>query len=219
MLNENPPTGLRRFCALLVDAQEVMQIGVSHLLRTHHIDVVAACATCCDAVRLAQLHQPDLVVMETELPDGPSFDACRRIRAACPRAQVVFLTSRDCDTLRAQGMDAGAHGYLLKDVGARDLAGAIHAVLRRRLPIDIHAGLPALRRPASATEQATARPLLSPQECKIPPLVADGKTNKEIAGILGLSEKTVKNYLSNIYLKLQVSRRSQLAALFARHGN
>lgn len=199
-----------RIRALLVDGHEVMQIGISHALRTYHIDVVDACASGADAVRLAILHKPDLILMETELPDGSTLDACRKIRAACPGVQVIFLTSVDCEEARRRCLAAGSDGYLLKHFGARELADAIHALARPRSP----APAPERKKMPSAGAYA----LLSPQERKIPPLVADGKSNKEIAAILGLSDKTVKNYLSNIYLKLQVTCRSQLAAVYARHS-
>ena len=195
---------------LLVDAHEVMQIGISHALRTYHIEVVDACASAADAVRLALLYKPDLILMETQLPDGSPLDACRKIRLACPDAQVIFLTSVDCEDLRRRCLAAGSDGYLLKHFGARELADAIHTLARAR----DKAGAPARNKALLSG----AWFLLSPQERKIPPLVADGKTNKEIAEILGLSDKTVKNYLSNIYLKLQVSSRSQLAAVYARHS-
>lgn len=215
MLKNNVQTGPHRICALLVDTQEVMQIGISHVLRTYHIEVVGACATCSDAVRLALLHKPDLVLMDTQLPGGSTLEACRKIRAACPQAQIIFLTSLDCNEMRSQCLAAGSHGYLLKNVGARELGDAIHALVLKRKLIDIEVHSPALKKAPVST---IYHPLLSPQEEKIPPLVADGKTNKEIAMILGLSDKTVKNYLSHIYLKLQVTRRSQLAAVFARNS-
>lgn len=199
-----------RIRTLLVDDHEVMQIGISHALRAYQIDVVDTCATCTDAVRLALLYKPDLILMETQLPDGSTLEACRKIRAASPDLRVIFLTSVDCKEMRSRCLAAGSHGYLLKHSGARELADAIHA-----LALPPHRAIvPALKTmPLSATYL-----LLSPQERKIPPLVADGKTNREIAQILGLSDKTVKNYLSNIYLKLQVSSRSQLAAVYARHS-
>jgi len=199
-----------RIRALLVDGHEVMQIGLSHTLRAYQIDVVDACASSTDAVRLTLLYKPDLILMETQLPDGSTLEACRKIRAASPHVQVIFLTSVDCNDMRSRCLAAGSHGYLLKNSGAKELADAIHALA---LPHN-RATLPELARmPVSGTYL-----LLSPQERKIPPLVADGKTNKQIAEILGLSDKTVKNYLSNIYLKLQVSCRSQLAAVYARHS-
>ena len=216
MYNKNLKTsGPRRIRTLLVDAHEVMQIGISHVLRIHHIDVVDACDTSADAVRLAQLYSPDLILMEIQLADCPTLEACRTIRFACPQAQVIFLTSVDCDEMRRRCLAAGSHGYLLNSLGANELAASIHALLGRDNPIEIDVDPPELHKePASATYLQ-----LSPQERKIPPLIAAGKTNKEIAEILGLSDKTVKNYLSNIYLKLQVNRRSQLAAVYARHSN
>jgi two-component system response regulator DevR len=200
----------RRIRTLLVDAHEVMQLGIAHVLRIHHIDVVDACDTSTDAVRLAQLYRPDLILMEIQLADGPALDACRTIRVACPQARVIFLTSVDCDEMRRRCLAAGSHGYLLNILGASELAAAIHALAGSDDPIVIDVD----KAPVSAPYL-----LLSPQERKIPPLIAAGKTNKEIAEILGLSDKTVKNYLSNIYLKLQVNRRSQLAAVYARHVN
>lgn len=201
-----------RIRTLLVDAHEVMRIGISHALREYQINVVDTCDTCTDAVRLARLYRPDLILMETTLAEGPTLEACRTIRGMCLQTQVIFLTSVDCDEMRSLCQAAGSHGYLLKDVGARDLADSIRAIVVRKNLTEIEFALPEF---SKMSVSANYR-LLSPQERKIPPLIADGKTNKEIAELLGLSDKTVKNYLSNIYLKLQVTRRSQLAAMYAR---
>lgn len=208
------PGRLHRIRTLLADAHEVMQIGIAHILRVYPIDVVDTCGTCADAVRLAQLYKPDLILMETRLADGPTLEACRTIVHAHPQTQLIFLTSDDCANMRRHCLAAGAHGYLLKHVGARELAVSIHALVAGKNLIELDVVLPEFHIiPGSASYL-----LLSPQERKIPPLIADGKTNKEIAEVLGLSDKTVKNYLSNIYLKLQVTRRSQLAALYARNS-
>lgn len=205
-------SSLYRIRTLLVDAHEVMRIGISHALREFHINVVDSCDTCPDAVRLARLYKPDLILMETKLVEGPTLETCRTIRAACLQTQVIFLTSVDCDEMRSRCQAAGSHGYLLKNIGARELADSIRALVVRKNLTEAAVALPESHpTPVSANFR-----LLSPQERKIPPLIADGKTNKEIAELLGLSDKTVKNYLSNIYLKLQVTRRSQLAAVYAR---
>jgi len=193
-----------RIRALLVDDHEVMQIGISHALRTYQIDVIDACASGGEAVRLALLYKPDLVLMETALADGSPFEACRKILAGARDMRVIFLTSLDCPEMRNRCHAAGSHGYLLKNAGAQELANAIHAV---------HMGAGAALKKVPV---ASSYRLLSPQESKLPPLVADGKTNKEIAEILGLSDKTVKNYLANVFQKLRITRRAQAAAFFVK---
>lgn len=203
MLKQLAPPGAAIQSALLADASEVTRIGLTHLLQACQVEVVASCASGADALRLAQRHQPDLILLETHLADGPAFDTCRALAAACPRSRIIFLTVRDGGASRALGLGAGAAGVLPKETAANDLGLAILALARRDGP---------------ARPTLGGAPLLSPQERKIPPLVAAGRTNREIAELLGLSEKTVKNYLSNIFAKLDLQRRAQLAAMFARAG-
>ena len=206
---------------LLVDDHKVVRSGVKALLSgTGNIDVVGEAGTAADAVSVAARLKPDLVLMDVRLPDGSGIDACREIRTARPETRVLFLTSFADDDAVLATILAGADGYLLKEIDEDGLIRAIETVAAGRSILDPSVTQRVLARikdqASMAGEQKGAD--LSPQEQKVVALVAEGQTNKEIAGALGLSDKTVRNYLSNIFQKLQVSRRSQAAALYARRN-
>ena len=204
---------------LLVDDHKVVRSGVKALLSgTGNIDVVGEAGTAADAVSVAARLKPDLVLMDVRLPDGSGIDACREIRTARPETRVLFLTSFADDDAVLATILAGADGYLLKEIDEDGLIRAIETVAAGRSILDPSVTQRVLARikdqASMAGEQKGAD--LSPQEQKVVALVAEGQTNKEIAVALGLSDKTVRNYLSTIFQKLQVSRRSQAAALYAR---
>ena len=199
---------------LLVDRHEVVRAGLRAFVSTCNIDVVGESGTVSGALAEARRLKPHVVLMDMQLPDGCSLQGCRNIRAACPDVRVLFLTACNNDEDKLASICAGADGYLLKDeVKANTLIHAIETVAAGLPIIDTALILSLLKR-----VQAHAPPLqgtiLTPQERRILPLVADGKTNKEIGDALGLSHKTVKNYLSHIFQKLHVTRRSQVTALF-----
>ncbi|MBE2213994.1 MAG: response regulator transcription factor, partial [Opitutaceae bacterium] len=127
--------------------------------------------------------------------------------------RVLFLTSVVDDTLVARAIESGAAGYVLKEIDARGLERAIHDVAAGRSILDpeVTARVIRLARQGSPNNPLT---ILSPQEKRVLALIAEGRTNKEVANDLGLSEKTVKNYVANIFDKLDVTRRSQAVALF-----
>src|SRR5512132_572485 len=199
---------------LLVDDHKVVRSGVKALLSgTGNIDVVGEAGTAADAVSLAAQLKPDLVLMDVRLPDGSGIDACREIRTARQETRVLFLTSFADDDAVLATILAGADGYLLKEIDEDGLIRAIETVAAGRSILDPSVTQRVLTR--IKDQASTAGELkgadLSPQEQKVIALVAEGQTNKEIAVALGLSDKTVRNYLSNIFQKLQVSRRSQAA--------
>jgi DNA-binding NarL/FixJ family response regulator len=156
--------------------------------------------------------------MDVRLPDGSGVEACREIRAARPETRVVMLTSYADDEAVFASIMAGAAGYVLKQVRGQDLVQAIHSVAAGQSLLDPAVTGKVLARVQRATGGADGHTLaeLSPQEARVLALVAEGKTNKEIAGALDLSDKTVKNYLANVFEKLHVSRRAEAAALYAR---
>jgi DNA-binding NarL/FixJ family response regulator len=210
---------------MLVDDHEVVRLGLRALFgQTDKIEVVAEAGNVADAVKRAAQHRPDVVLMDLRLPDGTGVDACRDILAANPATRVLFLTSHSDEEAVLSTILAGAAGYLLKEAGSQMLVSAIELVYGGQSILDPGVTKLVLNRVSTlagkaATTKASAKDALSPQERRILALVVEGRTNKEIAKALGLSDKTVKNYLSNAFQKLHVGRRSHAAALYERSIN
>jgi DNA-binding NarL/FixJ family response regulator len=205
---------------LLADDHEVVRMGLGTLFhRAGTIQVVGEADSVASAIAEAIRLRPDIVLLDLRLPDGSGIEACREILAACPETHVVFLTSFADENAVLSTTFAGAKGYLLKTIGGAALVHAIQAIAGGQSILDPAVTGPVLARMRSLSAMDTngQSTTLSPQERRILPLVADGKTNKEIAAALGLSDKTIKSYLSNIFEKLQVTRRTQVAAMFAKH--
>jgi DNA-binding NarL/FixJ family response regulator len=152
------------------------------------------------------------------LPDGSGIEACREIRAARPDTKVIILTSYADDEAVLAAILAGASGFVLKQTRGNILADAIAAVARGESLLDSAVTQKVLERLRHGDKREKDDPLdaLTEQEHKILVLIAEGKTNKEIAGEVFLSDKTVKNYVSNILTKLNLRRRSEAAAFIAR---
>jgi len=208
------------FKVLIVDDHEVVRMGLRTLLdREGSVEVIGEAGSVAEAVEMASRLTPDVVVMDIRLPDGSGVEACREIRAKNPKLQVIMLTSYADDEAVLASVMAGAAGYFLKQTRGKELTRAIETVASGQSLLDpavTQTVLDRMKRLASGqpSDEITA---LSPQERKVVALVAEGKTNKEIANALNLSDKTVKNYLSNIYSKLNLSRRAEAAAYFVRH--
>lgn len=206
---------------LLVDDQEIVRIGLRMLLESSHtIQVIGEAGTVADAVAEASRLKPDVVLMDVRLPDGSGTDACRQILAISPDTHVLFLTCYADEDAVMAAMCGGASGYLLKEIAGQSLINAIHAMAEGKTILDPAVIGPIISRLQSPATQKTdnKEEALSAQEQRVLALVAEGKTNKEIAIDLGLSDKTVKNYLRHIFQKLQISRRSQAAAYFTKHS-
>ncbi len=203
---------------VIVDDHEVVRIGLRAVLNlTPGMKVVGQGIRMVDAKRLCLRFKPDLILLDIRLPDGSGVDAARDILVKCPQTRVLFLTSFADDHTVLEAVLAGAHGYILKDIASQALIRAIRAVAAGQVIIDPRLTGQTLGWLKNVYREPghSKRPLLSPQEQRLLPLVAQGLTNKEIAQDLRLSEKTVKNYLANIYSKLSIGRRSQIAAFYA----
>lgn len=205
---------------IIVDDHELVRKGLRSFLDLEAgLQVVGEAETAADAVALVERQHPQLVLLDVRLPDASGMEACRRLLAVSPDIRILVLTSYAEDATVVAAVQSGAHGYVLKDVRTDDLIRAIYTVAEGRGYLDPRIAQQALHwirtRPrAGAMPQGLAQ--LSPQERLIMPLLADGKTNKEIAQELRLSDKTVKNYLANIFDKLHVKRRTEAVAWFLR---
>lgn len=201
---------------LLVDDHQVLRLGLRTLFKeADGFQVVGEAGTKAAAVTEAARLKPDVVLMDVRLPDGSGVEACRDIRAERPETRVLFLTSYADDDAVLATILAGADGFLLKEVGGEELLRAVKTVAGGRSILDPAVTQRVLARVRSAPPLPDERrDKLSPQEERVLALVAEGKTNKEIAIALDLSEKTVGNYLSNVFQKLHVTRRAQAAVYY-----
>lgn len=200
----------------LVDDSTVVRAGLRTLLSTEpDITIVAEAATVAEAVEVCARLHPQVVLLDVRLPDGSGIDACRQILRRTPDTRIIILTSVLDDRIVDDAIRAGAHGYLLKEVDARGLVAAIRDVAIGKSILDpaVTTRVMQIVRTGSGARDGFAT--LSPQEKRVLALIAEGCTNKEVGVKLGLSEKTVKNYLSTVFEKLQVSRRAEAAAIYA----
>jgi two-component system response regulator DevR len=205
---------------LIADDHEVVRIGLAALLDAEDgFSVVAQAPSGDEAVRLARLHRPDVVVMDIRMPNGSGIDACRTISRELADTPVVMLTSfADSDAL-FDAIDAGASGYVLKRVGSSELVRAVRTVAEGGSLLDPAVTQRVLDRIRSASrmEEAGAFAELTDQERRVLAHVADGASNRQIAERMGLAEKTVRNYVSSILAKLELESRSQAAAYAIRN--
>jgi two-component system response regulator DevR len=203
---------------MIVDDHEVVRFGLSNLLtRRSGWEVVAEAGSVTDAVRFADEHQPDVIVMDIRLSDGSGIDACREITNLHPNVKVIMLTSFAEDDLLFSAISAGAVGYVLKQVGNDDLVRAIETIARGDAMLDPTVTGQVLAKLRDST-RSEAFANLTDQELRVLALITQGKTNKEIAADLYLGEGTVRNYVSNILDKLSLSNRAEATAYAVRHN-
>ncbi len=213
-MTAEPVTQVR---VLLVDDHEVVRRGLQAILdRNREITVVGEAGSVATAVREAARLRPDVVVMDLRLPDGSGIEACREIRNEDDSIKVLILTSHADEDALFSAVLAGASGYVLKDLDPTGIQKAIVDVGRGGSLLDPQMATRVLDRMRRGGAQHPADDpfaTLSPQEDRILDMIADGLTNREIADRLSLSEKTIKNYVSGVYAKLHVERRSQASSL------
>ncbi len=213
------PAAPHRTRLLIVDDSEVVRTGLRTLLGTEPaIEVVGEAATVASGVEAAFRLKPDVILLDIRLPDGTGIDACRQILKRTADARVLILTSVIDDTIVDEAIRAGAHGYLLKEIDGRGLVTAIRDVAAGRSILDPAITARVMQRVKTGGTGRDAFGTLSPQEKRVLALIAEGCTNKEVGVKLGLSEKTVKNYLSTVFEKLHVSRRAEAAVIYAQEA-
>jgi two-component system response regulator DevR len=204
---------------MLVDDHEVVRQGIRSLLETEaDIEVVAEADSGRSALDKAKVHDPQIVIMDVRMPEGGGVEACREIRDFNPEIEVIMLTSFSDDEALFNSIMAGAAGFVLKQIRGRDLVEAIRTVGAGGSLLDPGVTKRVLERlrKAKFEERDPKLARLSPQEERILDLIGEGMTNREIAGKIHLSDKTVKNYVSTILQKLEVARRAEAASYVAR---
>jgi two-component system response regulator DevR len=219
-----PATANKVITILLVDDSELVRTGLKTLLANPgaaHLQIVGEASSVATAIAECARLKPQVVLLDIRLPDGSGFEACRQILARHTETQILILTSVIDDNLVYEAMSSGAHGYLLKEINPPALYQAIIDVAAGKFILDPAVTTRVLNFVRHGAPQSDTDKLaqLSAQERRVLAFVAEGKTNKEIAEQMGLSDKTVKNYLSNIFEKLQISRRSQAAVLYTENRN
>lgn len=201
---------------LLVDDHTVVRHGLRMVMDLEDgIEVVGEAANGEEAVRLTRELDPDVVLMDLKMPVMDGVEATRLIRACCPRTQVVALTSFIEDELVPRALQAGAVGYLLKNVSHEELAVALREAARGQSvlsPEVTQALVDAASRPSFMVEE------LTPREKQVLELMVDGLTNLQIGQRLGITESTVKSHVSTIIAKLAVASRTEAVAVALRHG-
>jgi two-component system, NarL family, response regulator DevR len=204
----------------LLDDHELVRRGVRDLLWAQDdITVVGEAGSGDEALAQIATLKPDVAILDVRLSDDPSamtgIEVCREIRSAQPEVACIMLTSYADDEALLTSVMAGAAGYVLKQIRGSDLIDSVRRVARGESLLDPATTARVLDRlRAPATDDPLAA--LTPQERRILDLIAEGMTNRQIAGEMFLAEKTVKNYVSNLLTKLGMERRSQAAALAAR---
>ena len=206
---------------LICDDQAIIREGIELLLRLEEdIKVVGTAANGYEAIRLAEQHQPDLILMDLKMPEMNGVEATHRIGRQFPEMKVLVLTTFDEDEWLFDALRAGAAGYLLKDTPRADLVEAIRGTVEGKTYVDPTV---AGRIVEQAIDQATQPPTqitdtLTEREIAVLQLLAAGHSNQEISRELHLSKGTVRNHISAIYRKLEVNDRTQAALIAIRHG-
>lgn len=201
---------------VLIEDSEVVRTGLRTLLgTTGDIAVVGEAASVASGVAAAAQHQPNVILLDIRLPDGTGFDACRQILRQHPETRILILTSMADEPLVDEAIRAGAHGYLLKEVDGKGLVQAIREVAAGKSILDPAVTARVMQMVKLGVSGRDPLDALSAQERRVLALIAEGCTNKEVGAKLGLTEKTVKNYLSTVFEKLHVSRRAEAAVIYA----
>ncbi|MET8835796.1 response regulator transcription factor [Micromonospora sp. NPDC023966] len=201
----------------LLDDHEVVRRGLADLLQSSgDIEVVGESGSAQEASRRIPALRPDVAILDARLPDGNGIDVCRDIRAVDSSIKGLILTSYEDDEALFAAIMAGAAGYVLKQIRGTDLVDAVRRVAAGQSLLDPAITTRVLERIRSGVEQPRELKSLTEQERRILEYVAEGLTNREIAGRMFLAEKTVKNYVSSVLAKLGLERRTQAAVLATR---
>jgi two-component system response regulator DevR len=201
----------------LLDDHEVVRRGLCDLLeRDGDIEVVGEASDVAEAIRRIPAARPHVAVLDAQLPDGNGVEVCRKIKETDPDVAVVILTSYEDDATLFAAIEAGAAGFLLKQVRGNDLVDGVRKLAAGGSLLDARVTGAVLERLRSGPPRAPELEALSEQERRILELIGEGLTNRQIAERMHLAEKTVKNYVTRVLGKLGLERRTQAAVLASR---
>jgi DNA-binding NarL/FixJ family response regulator len=201
----------------LLDDHEIVRRGVRELLESEpDIVVVGEAGTAASALARIPALAPDVAVLDIRLPDGDGVSVCRDIRSSMPQVACLMLTSFGDDEALFDAIMAGAAGYVLKQIRGTDLVGAVRTIAAGRSLLDPEAASRVMQRMREEADRSDPLAGLTPQERRILELIGEGLTNRQIGERMFLAEKTVKNYVSALFVKLGMERRTQAAAYAAR---
>jgi len=208
---------------LLVDDHALLRKGLASLLRAEpDFEVVGEAADGLDAIAQAAVLRPEVVLMDVRMPRLSGLEATRQILSALPQTKILMLSMSEDEDAMFEAVRSGAHGYLLKTAEPAELFEGLRGVVRGEAPLSSGLAVKLLREFARQAHEAPlpAQPqdALSPREKEILTLVADGKSNKDIATALGIAENTVKNCVKTILEKLQLENRVQAAVFALNHS-
>jgi DNA-binding NarL/FixJ family response regulator len=206
----------------LLDDHEIVRRGVRDLLEAEpDITVIGEAGTAQSALARIPALVPDVAILDVRLPDGNGVTVCREIRSQLPQVACLMLTSFGDDEALFDAIMAGAAGYVLKQIRALDLVGAVRTVAAGGSLLDPEAATKVMRRMRERAVQSDPLSELTAQERRILDLIGEGLTNRQIGERMFLAEKTVKNYVSALFAKLGLERRTQAAVYAARvlHGD
>ena len=205
---------------VIVDDHPLVRAGMRAVLNaTDDITVVAEATTGQDALASAAMHQPDVLVLDVNLPDMNGLEVTRKLRAQHTRASILILTVHNDSQTIFGLLESGAAGYVLKDDALETLANAVHAVYRGESWLSPSVARQVMQRALSSSPRAEPPPLpITPRECEVLCLLAQGLDNAAIAKQLVLTTRTVQNHVSSIYAKLGVATRTEAALIALRHG-
>jgi len=205
---------------LILDDHELVRIGLRRLIEEHDdLVLVGEASSAAEALGLLATVRADVAVLDVRLPDAGGVEVCREVRSRHPEVQCLMLTAAADESTLFGAIMAGAAGYVLKQSAGTTLIDAIRSVARGESQLDPSVTRPILDRLRSGSQDDELLHRLTPQELRILNMIAEGRTNREIAERMYLAEKTVKNYVSSMLTKLGMQRRSQAAAYAARLGD
>ncbi len=202
----------------LLDDHEIVRRGIRELLESEgDIVVVGESGLAEEATRRIPALRPDVAILDGRLPDGSGIDVCREIRSQDPHIKALILTSYDDDDALFAAIMAGAAGYLLKQVRGTDLIDTVRRVAAGQSTLDPNVTRQVLDRLRSGPPEDQQLARLTAQEQRILGLIGEGLTNRQIAERMYLAEKTVKNYVSALLAKLDLTSRTQAAIFSTKH--